>query len=148
MSSRSLSSLRRVFLDTGAYFAVAVSQDANHPQAISILERLAQQPSRLFTTNFVVAETHALLLARRGRDLAARVLGEIDRSRTTIVRLRHQDEQRARQIILQYTDKSFSFTDATSFSVMERLGIDTAFTFDRNFAQYGFQALGVMPGPE
>jgi predicted nucleic acid-binding protein len=146
MSTRPFSGLRRVFLDTGAYFALAVSQDANYPQALSILERLEQQPSRLFTTNFVVAETHALLLARSGRDLAARVLAEIDRSRTTIVRVRHQDEQRARQIIFQYTDRSFSFTDATSFSIMERLAIDTAFTFDRNFAQYGFQALGVASG--
>ena len=30
---------------------------------------------------------------------------------------------------------------ATSFSVMERLGIQHAFTFDRNFAQYGWTVL-------
>jgi predicted nucleic acid-binding protein len=53
-----------------------------------------------------------------------------------------QDEQRAREIIFSQTDKPCSHTDATSFAVMERLRIGTAFTFDRHFAQYGFAVLG------
>jgi predicted nucleic acid-binding protein len=38
-------------------------------------------------------------------------------------------------------DKDFTLTDATSFAVMERLGITYAFTFDHPFTQYGFIAL-------
>ena len=52
-----------------------------------------------------------------------------------------RDEQRARQIIVAYTDKDFTFTDATSFAVMERLRIGHAFTFDDDFRQYGFTTL-------
>lgn len=47
----------------------------------------------------------------------------------------------------RYDDKRFSFTDAISFVVMERLGIPYAFSFDRDFAQYGLQLLTV-DGPE
>jgi predicted nucleic acid-binding protein len=32
-------------------------------------------------------------------------------------------------------------TDATSFAVMERLGIEAAFAFDRDFRQYGLPVL-------
>ncbi|MFA5896842.1 MAG: PIN domain-containing protein, partial [Thermoplasmata archaeon] len=35
-------------------------------------------------------------------------------------------------------DKRWSFTDCTSFAVMKDLGIETAFTFDRNFHEAGF----------
>jgi predicted nucleic acid-binding protein len=132
----------RVFVDTGPYYAIAAAEGARHAIALGILRQLDEQSIRLFTTNFILAETHALLLVRRNRDVAARVLHEIDQSPTVIVRVSYRDEQRARQIIYQYDDKSFSLTDATSFAVMERLRISSAFTFDQNFAQYGFQVLG------
>jgi predicted nucleic acid-binding protein len=54
-----------------------------------------------------------------------------------IVRVTPEDEAKAREITYRYDDKDFSLTDATSFAVMERLGIRAAFTFDRDFRQYG-----------
>jgi predicted nucleic acid-binding protein len=38
---------------------------------------------------------------------------------------------------------TISFTDATSFAVMETHGLEDAFTFDRDFARVGFT---VHPG--
>ena len=128
----------RVFVDSSAYFGLANLHDSTHEDAQAIIARIASERRRLFTSNFVIAETHALFLARLGRALAARFLEEIDRSTTTIVRISLKDERRAREIIAQYGDKDFSFTDATSFSVMERLGISYAFSFDHHFMQYGF----------
>jgi predicted nucleic acid-binding protein len=95
----------------------------------------------VFTTNFVLAETHALLLTRLNRFVAARFLDETEDMPVTMVRVTEEDEQRARAIIRQYDDKDFSLTDATSFAVMERLAISQAFTLDRNFAQYGWVVL-------
>jgi predicted nucleic acid-binding protein len=86
----------------------------------------------------VVAETHALVLSRLGRDVAFRVLAELDASSTTIVRVSAADELRARHILARYTDETFSLTDATSFAIMERLRIGQVFTLDEHFVQYGF----------
>jgi predicted nucleic acid-binding protein len=36
-------------------------------------------------------------------------------------------------------------TDATSFAIMERLGILEAFSFDRHFRQFGFSVIGLDP---
>ena len=89
------------------------------------------------------SETHALCLTRVGRRIARAVLESIEASSTTIVRVAARDERRARELLRRYDDKDFSLTDCTSFAVMERLRIPQAFTFDCNFAQYGFPPLSL-----
>jgi predicted nucleic acid-binding protein len=133
-----------VFVDTGAYFALTFTGDENHQAARSIYAELATERRQLVTTNFVLAETHALLLNRLNRTIALRVLESIDQSSARIVRVTAADERLAREILRRYRDKDFSLTDATSFVVMERLGFRTAFAFDRHFAQYG---LTLLPRP-
>ena len=133
-----------VFVDTGAYFALTFTGDENHRAARALYEQLTTERRQLVTTNFVLAETHALLLNRLNRTIALRVLESIDQSSTRIVRVSASDERLAREILRRYRDKDFSLTDAASFVVMERLGLSTAFAFDRHFAQYG---LTVLPSP-
>jgi len=136
---------RHVLIDTSAYFALADHDDANYGAAQAILNNLATQRGSLFTTTFVAAETHALLLARLSQSSATRFLRELEQSSTTLVHPTVQDLAAARGIIYQYSDRDFSLTDAISFAVMERLGITIAFTFDRHFVQYGFSNLTPDP---
>ena len=94
---------------------------------------------QFLTTNFVLAEFHALLLSRTESRSALRVLTDVETSpTTTVVRVQPENELRAREILRIYDDKAFSLTDATSFAVMERLGITEAVSFDRHFGQFGW----------
>lgn len=138
---RTTTGARRVFLDSAAYLALTNPHDAHHGEARACWTELTEGRARTFTTNFVIAETHALFLARLGHSHATAFLRQLGRTTTTLIRVREDDEERARAIIFQYEDKDFSLTDATSFAVMERLGLTDAFTFDRHFAQYGFTPL-------
>lgn len=133
--------LRRVFVDTSAFYALADDRDGNHGPARVIRRLLVDSHSRLYTTNFVLAETHGLLLTRLGRAIALQTLTDVYRSNTTVERASVADELRARSILAQYDDKAFSLTDSISFAVMERLSITQAFSFDGDFAQYGFDVL-------
>jgi predicted nucleic acid-binding protein len=128
----------RVFVDSSAYFAANDPRDDNHAAAAATLRRLVQQRAEMYTTNYVVAETHTLLLTRRNRDVAAEVLARLDASDTRIIRATEGDETRARQIIHQFHDKDYSLIDAISFAVMERLHLRLAWTYDHHFAQFGF----------
>jgi predicted nucleic acid-binding protein len=133
-----------VFTDTSAYFALSYTSDASHASAQVHMRELAAARCRLYTSNFIAAELHALLLTRINRFVAATALATLDASQlTTMERVTEGDELRAREIIARYTDKDFSLTDATSFAIMERLGISHAFTYDRNFAQYGWAVIGL-----
>ena len=133
----------RLFLDTSAYYALSDVRDANHDAATRVRDAPIAERPRLFTTNLVLAETHALVLSRMGRETALRVLDRVEQSTTTVVRASARDEARVRWILRQYDDKDFSLTDATSFAVMERLRITAAFSFDQHFAQYGHVVLGL-----
>jgi predicted nucleic acid-binding protein len=91
-------------------------------------------------TNFLVAECHALCLARLGAAVARNwLLTNV----WPVERVTPDDEAAAREIIRKYADKTFSYTDATSFAIMERLGLRTAFAFDPHYRQYGFQVVGL-----
>lgn len=133
---------RRVLIDTGAFYAFADQSDAHHHEAVALFTDLRDHGDYLFTTSFIVAETHALLLNRLHRPAATRFLQDTEAAtHIAVVWVTPTDVKHARQIINRYEDKSFSLTDATSFAVMERVGIAHAFTFDRNFAQYGLAVL-------
>ncbi len=122
--------------------AVLKRDDEHHATAMAITQEIMGRRGALFTTNFVIAETHAMLLRHLGAGPARTYLQSMDRSdATVIIRAEEADEEAARKIIYRYQDKDFSLVDGISFSVMERLGILHAFTFDRHFAQYGFQIL-------
>jgi len=135
---------RRVFVDRSAYLALLDTDDEHHREARATLQELAQARYRQFTTNVLLIESHALILSVLGRGRAAQFLKDMEESNTVVIRARAADEERAKQILFQYTDKEFSFADAISFAMMERFAIRLAFSFDRDFAQYGFTVLAVL----
>ncbi len=138
MTQVSLRARRWVFIDSSAYYALADANDKNYRTAESLLQTLTAEKRRLYTTNFALAETYALLLSRLSRDDAVRIFDAYRRSAaTTIIRVRQSDEDAGWKIIVQYADKEFSLVDAMSFVIMERIGVSEAFTFDDHFRQYG-----------
>jgi uncharacterized protein len=132
---------QRVFVDTAAFVALSVRRDSLHQVATSMLRQSTSAHQRMVTTNFVVAETHSLVLARTDRRNALIALDLIDQTVEYVERVLRKDEIQARKILEHYDDKTFSYTDATSFAVMRRLGLTEVFTFDQHFAQFGFSPL-------
>lgn len=89
------------------------------------------------TANFVLLETRAMLLRSIGRNSATPRLLELESGSLVVHRAVEVDERNARQLLLRYSDKDFSLVDATSFVIMDRIGIREAFTYDNHFRQYG-----------
>lgn len=123
--------MKRLFVDTGAWYALVDKNDPDHKKAWYFL---TNNKIPLLTTNFIFDETITLLRSRVGWN-AAKEFGErLKKSAfASIVCVGDEDEDRAWEIFLKYKDKDFSYTDCTSFAVMERLKIDTGFSFDSHF---------------
>ena len=140
---------RSVLVDTSAFYSLSVLDDERHEEAQRLIRRLRRDRFNGFTTNAVVAETHALVLSRvrksrtasEARRRARAVVESIYDGYIEIVRITEEDERAALALLYQFDDQDFSFTDATSFAVMRRLGIGVAFTFDDDFGRAGFADL-------
>lgn len=122
-----------LFVDSSAFYALIDRSDSNHRRALTMFRAAARQRRQLITTDFVVAESHALFLSRLGRTLAARWLLTLT---AEVIRVTEEDESRAKAIIMAYHDKDFSYCDAVSFAVMERLGFSQVLAFGVHFRQY------------
>ena len=130
-----------VLWDSGVFLALLDADGANHERAVTVVKKLGSERRISIITNYVEVETHALLLRRLGRAAALQWLTSAEME---VARASREDELRAKEILVRHTDKDCSLCDAISFSVAERRGIRTAFTFDRHFRQYArFEILGL-----
>lgn len=123
-----------LFVDTSAHYALADANDPDHAACVSLLQRVPRLGYALVTSNYVVSETYTLLRQRIGWEAARSYIEALRAGSTQIVRILADDEQRAWEILQQYKDQDFSYVDATSFAVMERLGISTFFALDSHFS--------------
>lgn len=132
---------RAVLWDSSAILALLDAQDADHARAASVAHRLAADERPCFITNYVEAETHALLLRKLGRILARQWLLS---GGLPVLRALPREEERAKVILATHDDKDWSLCDAISFAVIEERGVGAGFSFDRHFTQYGrFPVLGL-----
>jgi predicted nucleic acid-binding protein len=131
--------VNRVFVDSSGFFALRTPDDPFHQHARQLFARANAERWQLLTTNFVVAETYALLLNRLldGRRKAIEFLDMVSGDKYRIERVRAGDEARAIVLVRTHNDKTYSFCDALSFVVMERLRVKQVIAFDRHFHQYG-----------
>ena len=128
---------RSVLVDAGGWLALSDEDDDHHQPALAIQRQLTTHRPQLYVTDFLIDETYTLIRYRLNHRLAVRFLDRVYASTITRVRVTPEDEAAAEAILRRYADKRFSYTDATGFVIMERLRIEAAFTFDRNFTEYG-----------
>lgn len=130
-----------IFVDTGSWYALMDAADPNHRAAVAFWRGLmGGVHGRLVTSDYVIAETYNLLRQRGGTEPVKGLSRLLKETRSVeLLWVGPDDHERGLELLLGRRDKPWSFTDCTSFVVMEALGIRDAFAFDRNFAQAGFR---------
>ncbi|MGQ0642761.1 MAG: type II toxin-antitoxin system VapC family toxin [Gemmatimonadaceae bacterium] len=138
-------SVAELFVDTSAWYPAIVASHPAHADVAAALHNAVRAGARLVTTNLLLAETHALLLQRAGRQVALMFARTVVEPPTVLVWSTAELERRALEDwIARYYDQDFSFADAVSFAVMKSRGISHALTLDRHFATAGFHPVPVL----
>lgn len=129
-----------ILVDTSAFYALMDGDDAYHARAVEWWERGASTEGSLATTNYIVLESMTLLQARLGM-AAVRTFHDAVLPMLRLEWIEEGVHARSVSAFLAADRKGPSLVDLTSFEIMRRLGIRSAFTFDRHFRRYGFETL-------
>lgn len=132
-----------VFVDTGAWIALALSADPLHERAAEAWADLSSRGAKLRTSIPIVLETFTFLERNVRRDVALTwkdSLGDIPRFQ--LLECTRADTTRAWKYFDRRDLHKLSAVDATSFAIMTRAKITLAFAFDHHFASVGFRMVG------
>jgi len=131
-----------VFVDTAGWVAYFNKRDSNHIEALKRWKLLRKEKIILVTTDYILDEMITLLKARRNTDTALRSVEAILSSKLVrITRISDDIFTSTLSIFRKYEEHQFSFTDCTSFEVMNRMRIKNVFTFDSDFKKAGFEII-------
>lgn len=131
--------MKRMFVDTAGWTAAADEADPQHEVVCSLRDEWLKAGGTFVTTDYVIDETLTLLRMRMNIKAAETWWGQVEgSSRVRIEWMNAARTERARAMFFRYRDKSFSFTDCTSFVVMKELRLRKCLTLDGHFRQAGF----------
>ncbi len=112
--------------------ALEDSDDENHKSALEFRERLRKSltPFRtLYMSNYIIDETLTLLKERCGVSVAVSFREDLEKSSVVrVLWLEPQVEKEAWRVFKTHGDKGYSFTDCTSFALMDLHAVKNAFT--------------------
>src|SRR6266571_2200265 len=129
-----------VFVDSGAWIALALARDPLHAQAREQWDLLHGAGARLHTSVPVVIETFTFLDRNASRDVALAWKEAIYKPDTVkILPCELRDLSQAWAYFRRGDLHKLSAVDATSFVIMKRAQIRVACTFDHHFAVAGFR---------
>jgi len=129
---------RKVFVDTGAWIALAVVRDEYHKRARAIFELIVAGGLKQVTSNLIISETYTFLRYHIDYRAAMRFLESIKEAETMgflhLIYSTPAIEKKAALLLKKYHDQLISYVDAVSFAILEQHSdIQDVFTFDGHF---------------
>lgn len=128
------------FIDTSAFLAILDADDENHSKARKKWEELIDKDDTLVCSSYVLIETFALIQHRLGMK-AVRSFQEDVVPILTVQWVHESVYEAGVTSMLAANRRELSLVDCVSFDMMRRLGIKTAFVFDKHFKEQGFHCL-------
>ncbi len=130
----------KIFIDTAAFLAILNASDRFHLIAKQAWVEILSTGSTVFSSNYVLLETTALLQHRFGIDALRLFESDV----LPVVEISWVDEiihSQGMSALLAANRRQLSLVDCTSFEIMRQNGLNTVFTFDPHFREQGFNLI-------
>lgn len=130
------------FLDASGWIASLNRDDGLHKQALQVLARLRQGQCRVWTTDWIIAETgNGLARTRARQQFALAVRRAFTSPFVSVVRVDEMILRDSLNLYEQVADKTWGIVDCASIVIMRREGIRHVISGDHHFEQAGFHCL-------
>lgn len=129
-----------LFIDTSALYALLDGDEPRHPDVAAAWRTVTDDERILFTSNYVLVETFALVQRRLGLEA---VRGFADVFIPLLQPVWVDEELHAAAVASLFTAarRRLSLVDCASFELMRRLGLTDVLALDTDFARQGFNLL-------
>jgi predicted nucleic acid-binding protein len=139
-------SVTSVFVDASAWVAFFNRRDAHQLEAHETMELLLRTSAPLITSTWTTYEAITIVRSKLGYGRARRLWQMANNGRiATMIRVDPTIESAALKLFWRYRDKEWGVVDCASIVLMERIGCETVFGYDRHFVeasrQRGFTVL-------
>jgi len=132
---------QKVFVDTGAWLALALVDDPYHERATEGWTALQRSGARACTSVPVIIETFTYLQRKIDRGLAESWSEGLERKRLEVFACEATDLAGAWPWLRRKELHKLSLVDATSFEILRKKKIRLVLAFDTHFAQAGFRLI-------
>ncbi|MBW3623208.1 MAG: hypothetical protein KY468_07330 [Armatimonadetes bacterium] len=131
----------KVLVEAGGWLSVLISTDRYHERGSRYFQELIHRRTRFFTTDFILDEVITRLRYDVGHSIALQFLDLIHESEASGILVIHsiiqEDWGRAEAIFRQYKESKLSFTDCTTFAILEKHPVEEVFGYDQHFEMMG-----------
>lgn len=127
----------KVFIDTSAFIAHFVKQEAYHGDVDRRLKFYLQQKVILLTSDYVLDELLTWFSAKLSKyELEKLIAGLEEMQRNDELRVLLIDPtifKKAQEVLVKFCEHKISFTDATTYVLFKNFKLDEILTLDRDF---------------
>lgn len=128
----------KVFVDTSAFCALTIPKDQYNLTAKVIYKRIQERNAIIYSSDYVMDEVYTLLKTRSSHATSVKFMDQVDKSGVIILHITEDTEADAKTIFRQFKDKKLSFTDCTSFALINQFDLDVVFAFDEHFRYHPY----------
>lgn len=129
----------KVFIDTGAFCALTIPNDQHNSSAKSHYKQIHKDRALLYTSEYVLDETYTLLKMRSSHETAIKFMTELEAAAITVLSVTADITEAAKAIFRKFEDRKLSYTDCTSFALINHFSINTVFAFDEHFRYHPYK---------
>jgi predicted nucleic acid-binding protein len=122
-----------------------LKKDKKHKESVDLFDKIVSRElpySKFYTSNYVVDEVVTFILYAQGHSEAVKAL-EILRGSPflEVLHVTEDIEARADEEFVKYEGHRISYTDCTTKALMDVHGMDTVFSFDKDFEILGMERI-------